>query len=128
MVDRVQMEYVAQAYKALVAGGIVPSKHLLNAIADISVPTRQTMPVVAEAIVAAANGDVTKWVKLDPSVDPAKPVIKASAAAGKITFSWGSLTKEVKATPKDVVGYFRDLAKVPGIENLSKALSLKNSQ
>ena len=124
LVDRVQMEYVAQAYKALVAGGIVPSKHLLNAIADISVPTRQTMPVVAEAIVAAANGDVTKWVKLDPSVDPAKPVIKASAAGGKITFSWGTISKEVKATQKEVLGYFYELAKVPGIDNSSKARTI----
>ncbi len=124
LVDRVQMEYVAQAYKALVAGGIEPSKHLLNDIADISTPTRQTMPVVAEAIVAATKGDVTAWVKLDPARPPAPPVIKASAASGKITFSWGSITKEVKATPKDVLGYFHELAKVPGIENTSKARTI----
>jgi len=124
LVDRVQMEYVAQAYKVLVSGGIQPSKQLLSAIADLAIPTRQTMPVVAEAIVAAAKGDVTQWVKLDPAVAPAPPVIKASAAAGKLTFSWGAISKEVKATPKDVVGYFRDLAKVPGIENLSKARTI----
>ena len=124
LVDRVQLEYVAQAYKALVAGGVTPSKQILSAIADIAVPTRQTMGVVAEAIVAATKGDVTKWVKLDPSVDPAKPVIKANAAGGKITFSWGAITQEVKATPKDVLGYFHDLAKVKGIENLSKARTI----
>ncbi|MDB6003316.1 MAG: hypothetical protein JWR15_303 [Prosthecobacter sp.] len=121
LVDRVQLEYVAQAYKALSEGGIPPTKQLLSSIADIAVPTRQTMGVVAEAIVAAAKGDVTKWVKLDPSRDPAVPVIKASAAGGKISFSWGALTQEVKATPKDVVGYFHDLSKVKGIENVSKA-------
>jgi len=124
LVDRVQMEYVAQAYKALVAGGIAPNKQLLNAIADLSIPTRQIMPVVAEAIVAATKGDVTVWVKLDPARAPAPPVIKASAAGGKITFSWGALTQEVKATPKDVLGYFHDLAKLPGIENLSKARTI----
>ncbi|MCX6849947.1 MAG: hypothetical protein NTY98_13580 [Verrucomicrobia bacterium] len=121
LVDRVQLEYVALAYKALVAGGIPPNKALLSDIADIAIPTRQTMAVVAEAIVAATKGDVTAWVKLDPARPPAPPVIKASAAGGKITFSWGALTKEVKATPKDVLGYFHDLAKVPGIENVSKA-------
>jgi hypothetical protein len=121
LVDRVQLEYVAQAYKALSEGGITPTKQLLSSIADISVPTRQTMGVVAEAIVAAAKGDVTKWVKLDPSRDPAVPVIKATTAGGKITFSWGAITQEVKATPKDVVGYFHDLSKVKGIDNVSKA-------
>ena len=121
LVDRVQLEYVALAYKALVAGGIPPNKALLSDIADIAIPTRQTMQVVAEAIVAATKGDVTAWVKLDPARPPAPPVIKASAAGGKITFSWGAATKEVKATPKDVLGYFHDLAKMPGIENVSKA-------
>lgn len=121
LVDRVQMEYAAQAYKALVEGGVTPSKQILSAIADLAVPTRQTMGVVAEAIAAATKGDVTKWVKLDPSRDPAVPVIKAIAAGGRITFSWGSITQEVKATPKDVLGYFHDLSKVKGIENASKA-------
>jgi hypothetical protein len=124
MVDRAQMEYVAQAYKVLVAGGITPSKHLLAAIADLAIPTRQTMPGVAEAIVSATKGDVAPWVKLDPARPPAPPVIKASVASGKITFSWGSLTQEVKATPKDVIGYFQSLSKVPGIENVSKARTI----
>jgi hypothetical protein len=121
LVDRVQLEYVALAYKALVAGGIPPSKALLSDIADIAIPTRQTMQVVAEAIVAATKGDVSAWVKLDPARSPAPPVITASAAGGKITFAWGAATKEVKATPKDVLGYFQDLAKMPGIANVSKA-------
>ncbi|OYW75442.1 MAG: hypothetical protein B7Z37_13225 [Verrucomicrobia bacterium 12-59-8] len=124
LVDRVQIEYVAQAYKALVIGGITPSKSILIDIADIAVPTRQTMPVVAEAIVAAAKGDVTAWVKLDPARPPAPPVIKASVGGGKISFSWGSFSKDVKATPKDVIGYFHDLAKVKGIENASKARTI----
>lgn len=124
LVDHVQLEYAAQAYKALSEGGIPPTKPLLAAIADIAVATRQTMPVVAEAIVAAGKGDVSSWVKLDPSRDPLKPVIKATAAGGKISFSWGSNTQEVKATPKDVAGYFQDLGKLKGIEDVSKGRTI----
>ena len=124
LVDRMQMEYVAQAYKALADGGVPPTKQLLAAIADLSVATGKLMPLVAGAIVAATKGDVTQWVKMDPSADPAKPVIKASAANGKYTLSWGALSQEVKATPKDVLKYFHDLAKVQGIENLSKARTI----
>lgn len=120
LVNRMQMEFAAQAYKALVAGGVPPSKQLLATIADLSIPTRKTMPVVAEAIAAATKGDVTLWVKCDPSANPAVPVIKASAAGGKITFAWGALTKEVKATPREVLDYFHDLGKLKGIEDVSK--------
>ena len=124
LVDRVQMELAAQAYKALSDGGLVPTKQLLAALTDIAVPTRQPLPVVAEAVAAAAKGDVSKWIKLDPSRDPLTPVIKAVAAGNKITFSWGALSKEVKATPKDVTDYFHDLGKVKGIENISKARTI----
>ncbi len=124
LVDRVQIEHAAQAYKALSDAGIVPTKQMIAALADIAVPTRQTVPVVAEAVAAAAKGDVSKWVKLDPSKDPLKPVIKATAAAGKITFSWSTNVQEVKATPKDVVGYFLDLGKLKGIEDASKARTI----
>ncbi|MDZ4405719.1 hypothetical protein [Prosthecobacter sp.] len=124
LVDRVQIEHSAQGYKALSDAGIVPTKQLLAALADIAVPTRQTVPVVAEAVAAAAKGDVSKWVKLEPSRDPLKPVIKATAAAGKITFSWGTNTQEVKANPKDVAGYFLDLGKLKGIEDASKARTI----
>lgn len=124
LVNRVQLEQAAEAYKILAASGITPTKPLLTAIADIAVPTRQTMPVVADAVAAAATGDVTKWVKLDPSRDPLKPVIKATTAGGKITFSWGAITKEVKANAKDVVDYFHDLGKLKGIEDGSKARTI----
>ncbi|MBN8420444.1 MAG: hypothetical protein J0L73_16110 [Verrucomicrobia bacterium] len=124
LVDRVQLEYVAQAYKALVIGGMPATKSMLSDIADIAVATRQTMPVVAEAIVAAGKGDVAPWVNLDPAKAPAPPVIKATVGGGKISFSWGSFTKDVKANPKDVAGYFHDLAKVKGIENASKARTI----
>lgn len=124
LIENVQMEHAALAYKALTEAGIVANKQLLTALADIAVPTRQNMAVVAQAVAAAAKGDLTLWTKLDPSRDPLKPVIKAASAAGKITFSWGSNTQEVKANPKDVADYFRDLGKLKGIEDASKAKTI----
>ncbi len=123
-VNRVQMEHAALVYKALSDAGVVPTKPLLDSLIDIAVPTRQTVPVVAAAVAAAGKGDVSAWVKLDPSRDPAKPVIKATVAGGKITFSWGANTQEVKATPKDVGDYFRDLGRLKGIEGASKARTI----
>ncbi len=124
LIENVQMEHAALAYKALTEAGIAANKQLLSALADIAVPTRQNMAVVAQAVAAAAKGDLTLWSKLDPSRDPLKPVIKAASAGGKITFSWGSNTQEVKATPKDVADYFRDLGKLKGIEDASKAKTI----
>jgi len=124
LIENVQMEHAALAYKALTEAGIVANKQLLTALADIAVPTRQNMAVVAQAVAAAAKGDLTLWTKLDPSRDPLKPVIKAASAGGKITFSWGSNSQEVKATPKDVADYFRDLGKLKGIEDASKAKTI----
>jgi hypothetical protein len=122
LVNRMQIEHVAEAYKALSEGGITPNKQILEAIADLSIPTRSTMPVVAAAIVSASKGSTADWVKLDPSRDPATPIIKATASGGKITFGWGAKTAEVKANPKDVLDYFvKDLAKLKGIEDASKA-------
>ena len=122
LVNRMQIEHVAEAYKVLSEGGITPNKQILEAIADLSIPTRSTMPVVAAAIVSASKGSTADWVKLDPSRDPATPIIKATASGGKITFGWGAKTAEVKANPKDVLDYFvKDLAKLKGIEDASKA-------
>jgi hypothetical protein len=124
LVNRVQIEQVALAYKALSAAGLPATKQFLAALADIARVTGQPIQNVAAAVVTASKGDVSAWVKLDPSRDPLKPVIKASSAGGKITFSWGTNTQEVKATPKDVVGYFQDLAQLKGIEDASKARTI----
>lgn len=124
LVNRVQLEHAAVAYKALNAAGIPPTKQLLAALADIAVPTRQNMGGVGQAVAAAAKGDLTAWLKLEPSKDLAKPVIKAVASGGKISFSWGGNTQEVKATPKDIGDYFRGLGKVKGIEDASKARTI----
>jgi len=124
LIEHVQVEHAALAYKALTEAGIVANKQLLGALADIAVPTRQNMAVVAQAVAAAAKGDLNPWLKLDPSRDPLKPVLKATSAGGKISFSWGATTQEVKATPKDVGDYFRDLGKLKGIEDASKARTI----
>lgn len=122
LVNRMQIEHTAEAYKTLAEGGITPTRQILEAIADISIPTRSTMPVVAAAIVSASKGSTADWVKLDPSRDPLTPIIKATTSGGKITFAWGAKTAEVKANPKDVLDYFvKDLAKIKGIEDASKA-------
>lgn len=121
LVNRVQIEHAAEAYKTLAAGGITPTKQILEAVADLSIPTRSTMPIVAEAIVSACKGSTAEWVKLDPSRDPATPVIKATTSGGKVTFGWGSLSSVVKASPKEVLDYFvKDLARIDGIKDRSK--------
>lgn len=125
LINRKQLQEVAQAYRILADAALQPTKQVLEAIADISIPTRSTMPVVAAAIVAAGKGDLTLWTKLDPSRDPATPIIKATSSGGKITFFWGAKSAEAKATPKDVLDYFvKELAKMPGIEDASQARTI----
>ena len=125
LINRKQLQEVAQAYRILADAALQPTKQVLEAIADISIPTRSTMPVIAAAIVAAGKGDLTLWTKLDPSRDPATPIIKATSSGGKITFFWGAKSAEAKATPKDVLDYFvKDLAKMPGIEDASQARTI----
>lgn len=121
LVNTFQLEPVAQAYKVLADAKLAPNKSMLQSLGDISLVTRASLPVLAEAIVAATQGNLAKWTALDPSRDPLKPIIKATSAGGKITFSWGATVKEVKATPKDVLDYFvKDLADLNGIKNVSR--------
>ena len=123
-----QMESVAQAHKSLVAAGLTPNKNTLQSIGDISVAIGQQMPVVADAIVAATKGNYLAWTKLDTSKDPTKPNIKATANGGKVSFTWGAKTIEVKASPKDVLNYFiKDLAEMDGFKNRSKAKVIYDS-
>ncbi len=128
LADRVQIQPVADAYKTLQEAGIDPSKQLLAALADIAVPTRKSISSVADAVAAAAKGDLAPWIAMDPSRDPTKPTIQAVAAGGKIKFSWGSTSQEVKATPKDVGDYFRDLGRIKSIEDLSKRKTIYDSK
>ncbi len=121
LVNTFQMESVAQAYRVLAEAKITPNKSMLTSLGDISVVTRSTLPVVAEAVVAATQGNLTKWTALDPSRDPAKPTIKATSSGGKVTFTWGAKVVEVKAAPRDVLNYFlKDLADLDGIKNKSR--------
>jgi hypothetical protein len=127
LVNRMQIEHVAEAYKALAAAGITPTKPILEAIADISMKTKggssgTNLVVTTDAIISATKGSLAEWKALDPSRNPAPPIIKATASGGKVTFGWGAKTSEVKANPKEVLDYFvKDLAKVKGIEDSSKA-------
>jgi hypothetical protein len=76
---------------------------------------------VAAAIIDATKGDFAKWIALDPTRDPAKPIIKAAAAGGRATLSWGAKTVEVKFTPKDILDYFvKDLAGMDAFKNAAK--------
>lgn len=118
-----QMDQVALAYKGLAASGMQPNKGILTSIGDIAVTIRSTLPAVAEAMVAASKGDLTKWTALDPSKDPTKPTIKATLAGGKITFTYGSAKpEEVRVGPREVLNYFtKDLAGLDAIKNKSRS-------
>ena len=122
LVNSFQMDQVADAYVALNAAGLQPNKSILASLGDISIAIRSTLPKVAEAVIAATKGDLAKWLALDPSKDPLKPTLKAVLAGGKISFSYGSKTEEVKAGAKEVYSYFiKDLAGLDGVKNRSRS-------
>lgn len=122
LVNTFQMDQVALAYKVLVSAKVPATKQVLAAMGDLSIVTRSTLPVVAEAIVAAVQGNLSKWSALDPSADPAKPVITATSSGSKITFAWGAKVVSVKAAPRDILDYFvKDLAEMPNIKDRSQA-------
>ncbi len=124
-VNTFQMDQVALTYKALAAAKYPTTKQMISAIGDIALATRKTMPVVAEAIIGTAQGNLSKWTALEPSADPLKPIIKATSAGGKVNFSWGATVVEVKANPKDIVDYFvKDLAGMAGIKDRSRAITI----
>lgn len=120
-VNTFQMDQIAMAHKALATAKLPATKQVLAAIGDISIVTRATPTGVAEAIVGAVSGNLTKWTALDPSRDPTKPTITATSSGAKINFGWGSKVVEVKATAKDIVDYFvKDLGGLDGIKNRSR--------
>lgn len=122
LVNTFQMDQVATAYQTLAVAKVPATKQVLSAIGNLSIVTRSTLPVVAEAIVAAVQGNLSKWSALDPSTDPAKPVITATSSGSKITFAWGAKVVSVKAAPRDVLDYFvKDLAEMPAIKDRSQA-------
>jgi len=121
LVNTFQMDQAAAAYKTLADAKLQPTKQMISALGDISIVTRATLPVVAEAVVAACQGNLSKWTALDPSRDPLKPVIKATSTGGKITFSWGAKFVEVKTGARDVLSYFiKDLADMDSIKDKSR--------
>ncbi len=119
LVNTFQLDQVAMAHKVLSDAKIPTSRQVLTAIGSIALVTRSTLPVVATAILEATKGDFTKWLALDPSRDPAKPIIKAAAGGGKATFGWGSKVVEVKFTPREILDYFvKELADMDGFKNV----------
>ena len=120
LVNTFQMDLVVQAYKNLVAGGVSPTKEMLQRLGDISIVIRQPMPEVATAVAAATKGDLTKWTALDPAKAPAVPVIRAAKYGNKITFSYGAKSEEVRDTPRDVLGYFKTLSDMDAFKNASR--------
>lgn len=115
-----QMEEVALAWKALTEAGLPASKEVLFGLGDISLAIRAKLGAVGEAVAALSKGDVAKWTALDPSKDPLKPIIKAVSKGGGLALSYGSKTEDVKATPRDLLGYFKGLSDQDGIKNRGK--------
>jgi hypothetical protein len=115
-----QMEEVALAWKALTEAGLPASKEVLFGLGDISLAIRAKLGAVGEAVAALSKGDVAKWTALDPSKDPLKPIIKAVSKGGGLALSYGSKTEEVKATPRDLMSYFKGLSDQDGIKNRGK--------
>jgi hypothetical protein len=115
-----QMEEVALAWKALTEAGLPASKEVLFGLGDISLAIRAKLGAVGEAVAGLSKGDVAKWTALDPSKDPLKPIIKAVSKGGGLALSYGSKTEEVKATPRDLMSYFKGLSDQDGIKNRGK--------
>ena len=124
LVNTFQMEQVALAYKALSDAGAQPTKQFINELGDISVGLGQQLPVVAEAVAATMSGNFAKWLALDPGLASGKPVMKAVQSGAKINFAWGSLVKEVRASPPAIQDYFKDLAKISTFKERSKPLMI----
>jgi hypothetical protein len=110
LAEKFQMDQVALAYKALAADQLEANTKFLADIANISLVVRKPMPDVANAVVAAAKGDVTKWVALDPSTDPTKKTIKVESKGKDLVFRYGSQAADVKNTPRGIVDYVKTLA------------------
>ena len=114
-----QMDQVAQAYKTLAAAGLETNTKFLTDIANISLVFRKPMGDVAAAVVAAANGDTTKWLKLDPSNDPLKPTLKVVSKGKDLVFSYGNQSAEVKNTPRGIIDYVQSLGDLDNFKNAS---------
>ncbi len=110
LAEKFQMDQVALAYKALAADQLEVNTKFLADIGKISVRLNKPMPDVANAVVAAAKGDVTKWVALDSSTDPAKKTIKVETKGKDLVFRYGNQAADVKNTPRGVVDYVKTLA------------------
>jgi flagellar motor protein MotB len=119
-----QMEDVAVAWKELTAAGLPAGKEVLFGLGDIALTIRQSIGAVGGAVASLSKGDPLKWAALDPSRDPANPTIKAVMKGQVVALSYGNKTDEVKVTPRDVMGYFKDLSGRDGIKNRSRSVTI----
>ena len=115
-----QMEEAALAWQALTDAGLPAGKDELFGLGDISLAIGKPLSAVGQAVAALSKGDLTKWASLDPSRDPLKPTIKAESAGGGLALTYGGKTEQVKATARDIMGYFKALADRDGIKNRSR--------
>jgi len=120
LAEKFQMDQVALAYKALAKDALEPNTKFLVDLGNISLIVRKPMSDVANAVVAAAKGDVTKWVKLDPSNDPLKPTIKVTTKGKDLVFQFGSQSVDVKNTPRGIVDYVKGLGDLDQFKNASE--------
>ncbi len=123
LIGTFQLEPVAQAYKALADAGFPPNKQYLLDLGEIALGLSTTLPAVAAAVAdAAAKGDFTKWLALDPGLARGAPLIKAAKVGNKIHFAWSTAAVEVRAAPKDILDYFKDLSEHASFKDRSKTL------
>lgn len=123
-----QMEEVAVAWKALTEAGLPASKEVLFGLGDVALAIRAPLGKMGEAVAGLAKGDLLKWPALDPSKDPLKPTIKAEAKGGGLALTYGGKVEEVKATPRDIMGYFKDLSNRDGIKDRGKSVVIYDAQ
>ena len=123
-----QMEEVAVAWKALTEAGLPASKEVLFGLGDVALAIRAPLGKMGEAVAGLAKGDLLKWPALDPSNDPLKPTIKAEAKGGGLALTYGGKVEEVKATPRDIMGYFKDLSNRDGIKDRGKSVVIYDAQ
>lgn len=128
LAGKYQMDSVANAYKALKEGGLQPSPKMLEALGSISLVTGKPLPAVAAAVAAATKGDYSKWLGLDPTKDPTKPVIKVVPEKNKVAFHWGSSVESVSPDQRGILRYFANLSETDSFKNAAKSRVIYDAQ
>ena len=120
LAGKYQMDVLAKSWKVLGAGGLQPSTSMLETLGNISLVVGKPLPDVAAAVVAATKKDYTLWAAMDPSKDPAKPVIKVVPNGNKVAFHWGGNVEEVSDDQRGVLRYFKTLGDMENFHQAGK--------